>query len=94
MLVRRLPSLRDRRPRGGTEGARSFGEFVGLGGEARVAIRMEHQGKRDSEVFSWNKEHGGLLGGSLRTASFRSSVVGSRDKSCRWDGASRSARGF
>ena len=57
MPARRLPSSRDRRPRGGTEGARSFGEFVGLGGEARVAIRMEHQGKQNLEVFSWNKEH-------------------------------------
>ena len=36
-----------RRPRGGTEWARSSGEFVGLEGEARVAIRMEHQGKQD-----------------------------------------------
>ena len=83
-----------RRPRGGTEWARSSGEFVGLGGEVRVAIRMEYQGKQDLEVFSWNKEQGGLLGGSLRTASFWSGGVGSRDKSCHWDGASRSARGF
>ena len=81
MPARRLPSSRDRRPRGGTEGARSFGEFVGLGGEARAAIRMEHQGKQDFEVFSYNMEHGGLLGGSLRTESFWSSVVGSRDES-------------
>ena len=67
---------------------------IGLGGEARVVIRMEHQGKQDLEVFSWDKEHGGLLVGSLRTASFWSGGVGSRDKSCHWDGASRSATGF
>ena len=38
--------------------SRQDSEFVWLEGEARVAIRMEHQGKQDSEVFSWNKEQG------------------------------------
>ena len=41
---------------------RPRGKFVGLEGEARVAIRMEHQGKQDTEVFSWNKEQGMTIG--------------------------------